>query len=293
MRWQKPPNQPGGHDLSQDTLSEQDWHDLQLILDLLAPFKHVTKRIEGNANKEGQEGSHGAVWEVLYSMDYLFAHIQEVQARIDANPTALSDYYKTGLRAAYLKLIKYYGLTDQTPIYRAASAVHPSYKYSYFEAKWGEIGGRSEWIREAKAAIKQHYKGYAEQAQDTASESEHRQDDSSEDNLDRWGRLSDTWRARKRRKHEDDLERFAGPVPDRKDEKMKDPLDWWRRHESDYPVLAKMVFDLFSIPGMSSDVERVFSQTNKLITDERNRLGATVVEAIECQKDWVTRGLVQ
>ena len=158
-------------------------------------------------------------------MDYLFAHIQTVQAGIDANPSTFSGHYKTGLRAAYLKLIKYYGLTDKTPVYRTVIAVHPSYKYSYFEAKWGEIGGRSEWIREAKAAIKQHYQDYVDQAQDTASESEHLQDESSEDNLDRWGRFSDSWQARKRRKHQDDLERFAEPVPDKKNEKMKNPLD--------------------------------------------------------------------
>ncbi|ODA78134.1 hypothetical protein RJ55_06738 [Drechmeria coniospora] len=31
--------------------------------------------------------------------------------------------------------------------------------------------------------------------------------------------------------------------------------------------------DLFSIPGMSAECERVFSQTKKMITDEHNRLG--------------------
>ncbi|KJZ68870.1 hypothetical protein HIM_11741 [Hirsutella minnesotensis 3608] len=37
-------------------------------------------------------------------------------------------------------------------------------------------------------------------------------------------------------------------------------------------VLYRMALDLFSIPGMSAECERVFSQTKRLITDERNNL---------------------
>lgn len=50
--------------------------------------------------------------------------------------------------------------------------------------------------------------------------------------------------------------------------------------------------DLFSIPGMSAECERVFSQTKKMITDERNRLAPEVVEADQLQKHWLLRELV-
>jgi hypothetical protein len=45
-----------------------------------------------------------------------------------------------------------------------------------------------------------------------------------------------------------------------------------------------MAFDILSIPGMSAEVERVFSSAKKLITEERNRLGSDSVEACEIQK---------
>ena len=45
---------------------------------------------------------------------------------------------------------------------------------------------------------------------------------------------------------------------------------WWRKHEAEYSVLLMIAFDILSIPGMSAEVERVFSQAKKLITDERN-----------------------
>ena len=53
-----------------------------------------------------------------------------------------------------------------------------------------------------------------------------------------------------------------------------------------------MAVDLFSIPGMSAECERVFSQTKKLITEERNRLSPDTVEADQLQKHWLLRGLV-
>ena len=63
-------------------------------------------------------------------------------------------------------------------------------------------------------------------------------------------------------------------------------------HQTDYPILARMAFDIFSIPAMSSEVERVFSAAKKLITDERNCLGAEAVEACETQRHWLKALLV-
>ena len=76
------------------------------------------------------------------------------------------------------------------------------------------------------------------------------------------------------------------------DQDVEDPLEWWIRHASDYPVLSKMAFDLFSCPAMSSECERVFSQTKKVITDERNRLDSGTVAAIECQKHLLRSGML-
>jgi hAT family C-terminal dimerisation region len=54
---------------------------------------------------------------------------------------------------------------------------------------------------------------------------------------------------------------------------MDCPLRWWReRGESLYPTLAPMAYDLLSIPAMSSECERIFSSTKKMITEERYQL---------------------
>ena len=44
-----------------------------------------------------------------------------------------------------------------------------------------------------------------------------------------------------------------------------------------------MAFDFLPIPAMSSECERVFSDTKHTISDDRCRLGAAIVEDIECE----------
>ena len=52
-----------------------------------------------------------------------------------------------------------------------------------------------------------------------------------------------------------------------------------------------MAFDLLSIPAMSAEVERVFSDTRLTISPQRTRLGADIVEAEECEQAWLKAGL--
>ena len=53
-----------------------------------------------------------------------------------------------------------------------------------------------------------------------------------------------------------------------------------------------MAMDIFSIPAMSSEIERKFSSADDTITDDRNRLADETIEAIELQKDWLHKRLV-
>ncbi|KAJ0135339.1 Uncharacterized protein HZ326_21638, partial [Fusarium oxysporum f. sp. albedinis] len=98
-------------------------------------------------------------------------------------------------------------------------------------------------------------------------------------------------RGNKRIKLTSELDEFMARA-NRADVEVEDPLEWWVCHASDYPILSKMAFDLFSCPAMSAECERVFSQTKKVITDERNRLKSDTVAALECQKHLLRTGMV-
>jgi len=47
-----------------------------------------------------------------------------------------------------------------------------------------------------------------------------------------------------------------------------------------------MALDLLSIPAMSSDCERVFSQAKLMITGQRHSLKADIIEATQCLRAW-------
>lgn len=71
-----------------------------------------------------------------------------------------------------------------------------------------------------------------------------------------------------------------------------EPLRWWReRGESSYLILAAMAYDLFSLPGMSSECERSFSAAKRMITDARYQLKTDIIEADQCVKSWFKHGL--
>jgi hypothetical protein len=48
-----------------------------------------------------------------------------------------------------------------------------------------------------------------------------------------------------------------------------------------------MALNILSIPAMSADPERLFSEAKITISDCRNRLGIYTIEALECLKSWL------
>jgi hypothetical protein len=285
-----------GYNISQDLLTPQDWIDLEHFLDILKPFKDLTKRMEGRANKAGLEGSHGSLYETIESLDVLFKKLQEAGKFADDHPEVVSTYYSCAIDAARVKLEEYFGLTDSTPAYRCAVALHPANKFTYFELEWSH---NKQWISEAKRVVQEVYVQYEEVAaeEEIVEVAQQEEEEVIADNsvvLDllqqarkRRQRLAATaasaTRGKKRTKLTSELDEFMART-NKADLDVEDPLEWWIRHASDYPTLSKMAFDLFSCPAMSAECERVFSQTKKVITDERNRLNSDTVAAIECQK---------
>ena len=66
---------------------------------------------------------------------------------------------------------------------------------------------------------------------------------------------------------------------------VDNPLRFWIEKSkaqagNPFPALTKLALDIFSIPAMSAECEHVFSQTKRVITDDRNCLSATTIEAV-------------
>ena len=76
------------------------------------------------------------------------------------------------------------------------------------------------------------------------------------------------------------------------DTKEASYLEWWKRHEVEFPKLAQMARDIFSIPSMSAEVERLFSSAKLMLPPTRNSLQPDGIEASECIRSWVLNGIV-
>lgn len=51
-----------------------------------------------------------------------------------------------------------------------------------------------------------------------------------------------------------------------------------------------MGLNMASLPAMSSDCERGFSQGKLMITGQRNRLKSDIIEAMQCLRMWLILG---
>ena len=65
---------------------------------------------------------------------------------------------------------------------------------------------------------------------------------------------------------------------------------WWNAQDHT-PSMRQMAFDHISIPGISAETKRVFSDTKLSISDLRGRLGPEIVEVLKCIRKWILAGL--
>ena len=77
------------------------------------------------------------------------------------------------------------------------------------------------------------------------------------------------------------LNEDEGPVPN-----QIDVLDWWGTHEKDFPILASMAKEIFSILASTVAVESAFSVGGNVLDDRRSRLSGQNMEATMLLDDW-------
>ena len=74
---------------------------------------------------------------------------------------------------------------------------------------------------------------------------------------------------------------------------VENPIQYWLLRRRQYPRLSRMAIDLFSIPAMSSEPERIFSLAGQMVTAQRGRLKADLIGAAQCISSWEKSGAIQ
>jgi hypothetical protein len=101
---------------------------------------------------------------------------------------------------------------------------------------------------------------------------------------------------RRRQEYYESLDTDLNAANERYQPVLEDPGGWWQRvGRNRYPILFKIACDYLTIPCTSCDCERCFSSAGarQTITNDRNGLTGTTVEALQLQKNWLRRGKVK
>jgi hypothetical protein len=227
---------------------------------LLKPFDKATKRAEGNATA----GSHGALWEVIPTMNYLFNMLKRSADEMTARPSLFTDYNQHCLNHGFLKLQDYFTKIDDSRLNSAAVALNPCRRFDYFENAWGDKEGGRDMIMNAKRWTHELFEEYLERLPIEATPDEASttlfigSDDLDDDDQEWAATFGDQTasiehdRRQQRKLQESELDRFVNDntlntvVTVVKDGKpfrqtlINEPLRWWRERGNPYVVTTAL-----------------------------------------------------
>jgi hypothetical protein len=266
-----------------DALSHANWQELKDIHEFLHPFFRVSKR----------QGRESTLDEVLSHMDFLIHHYQQAKQKHRRNA-----HFSARLLASWYKFDKYYKLTDDTPIYAAAILLHPALRRGYLDRQWEK---QASYIEPAIDSVRNVWKEFKTPIVPVEPSVRRERDE-----FERWRQ-----QIYHSSSNQDEFERFinasysviflllyihglifsllkikAEPVSIG----SSSALTWWLQEsqQTSFPSLSKLALNIFSIPPMSTEPERVFSGARRTISWDRTRLGSQMVEYSECLKSWVS-----
>ena len=267
--------------LHHDIPTESDWLVLKDTHCILEVFHKLTLCTQG----KGRRGERGAVWEYLPSLNLLMESLKEKKRYYDilsANPedsTPESRHFSACLRNAWLKVLDYVQRMDDFLVYVASCVLNPRLKWRFFETRWGN---EDERVLQSQQSFQDFwdttYKNRSIIQDETTTIID--PEAATDDLFDQYLTVPESVTSVPQE------DSYASYCREPVNPKFEDLLQYWSLQENNYPDLAKMAYDLHSIPAMSAECERVFSSTKLLFTDLRARMGDDVIEASECLKSW-------
>jgi hypothetical protein len=260
-----------------DILTSEDWRELKDILDLLSPLREASKAIQC-AGKFEDQYHHGSRFESLQAIDFLLTKLEKLKQEHYHLPNS---HFKACINLGWKKLNKYYELSDNTAAYRAAIALHPSFKMRWFEQKWSD--SHPQWIGDAKNATQELFHEYNRRHGDegiAVATVPTPPDKLTE--FERYNIIQDE------QYNGNELDRFLAEdrVPS-----GTNPLIWWQLNQDRYPVLRHMAFDLLAAPASSSADERQFSQAGHVLDEDHYNTKDDLAEAYQCLKSAYAEGI--
>ncbi|KAG7418723.1 hypothetical protein Forpi1262_v016416 [Fusarium oxysporum f. sp. raphani] len=298
----------------ENKLEEKDWAIISLFNEVLQHFEHVLITLEGDGQqrkrKEGYIGAYGCLWDTLLGYEYLLGKMEVYKAAAHRYPDP--EHFKVNINLCWKKLDKYYSRLDETPVYYAAIALHPAYRWGYFEDVWAD---RPDWIQTAKSLVEELYRSHYEPR--IISRGRERGEPVTKKRRI-YRNPFDEYREESRQaptllqpassittllQAEDAASSSTHAVGDeysdwfrdihKSDQNILDPISYWYERREEYPRLSQMALDVLSVLPMSADVERLFSTCGRMVRDDRARLDASTIGMTQTVRSWHCGGYIK
>jgi len=275
-------------DIFAEKLTDKDWRVLLEYEQLLQPCYEATMDLQGQPGDGKSSGLTNVIQDIEYILEELTAAYKKHE--LDTISAVAEEWhFKPQIKLAIDKAQQYYQKLGNSTAYLAAVILNPAKNWEYIEAFWDK---QPKWIKDGQKAVKSLWlNSYKQQPISQALSSQKKKQGSGgltgiEAYRMRGIKLSQT---ATREKRKDEYDRYCAQGQLQCDE----PIAWWttvgRVH---YPHLAQMAIDILSIPAMSDEPERIFSRLGLMITDRRNGLQCSIVQAAQCLHSWDKAGVI-
>ncbi|CCE35275.1 uncharacterized protein CPUR_03263 [Claviceps purpurea 20.1] len=276
----------------ENLLTDADWNALGWFKDILHLLDVCRLKLEQrqfppqSPDEEISENRFDNIWQVVRAYKFICGPLEK--ARTEAVDRPEPSYYASYINAACTEANKYYAKIDETPLFYAATVLHPYYQWRFL----GRVhAAKEDRLAEARRLVK------------TLWEEEYRDfpgllpKKEQEDPIDEWWngcpysyRDDYGWDETNRKVVlSDELERWWSSM-----EGMKldvDPFDYWVELQFDYPRVAKMALDILSIPAIPTECERSIP-SGGLASLNQAQLDTSTNAISRAVKSWVKAGLL-
>jgi hypothetical protein len=249
-----------------DGLTTADWAVVTEYVDVLKLLKAATKRLEGRGNS----GRFGAIAEIIpvfeYILNYYERRVKVYEAvNYNAHDEAPEDHLAINLRAAWAKASEYYAKLDLTPVYYAATVLHPYYKL-YCNSAWSN---RPDWLKANNRNFCALWAQYniSPRVVGRSKVLSNNMDDAINSFMSPGASANNCT-------EDDEFDRWKPNEPrtEKGIDNANNPIKYWVTLRDRYPSLSQLALDVLSIPASSCECERMFSELGDLLEPRRRAI---------------------
>lgn len=233
-------------------LLDIEWDALDLVISYLQIFKETSDLLSA----QRYPTLSIAVLAINILLDYIEKAVFALDEKIDRS--RLDEILIVAFQKGRDKLLKHYRLCNW--LYSASLILDPRHKVKKFsKTEWGR-----DMEKESLACFEKIFDEYCAKYSTDVTESENNKRDPKNKNCLHFGAIFDS-----EEEEETELQKY---LHEKCAPEKTDILEWWRDHESSYPVLAKMARDKLAIMATSVPVERLFSNAGLIDVPKRGSL---------------------